>query len=78
MENELENIRQDVIASASYFSNIYAIIDFLIESIGKGDRVESHKLINELIDDIKSLGIENSTVEQKLYDLIKKNKYKND
>ncbi len=43
MENELENIRQDVIAKASYFSNIYAIIDYLIESIGEGDRVKSHK-----------------------------------
>tara|TARA_R100000951_G_C2606307_1_gene169766 strand:- start:359 stop:592 length:234 start_codon:yes stop_codon:yes gene_type:complete len=76
MENELENIRQDVIAKASYFSNIYAIIDFLIESIGDNDKVKSHKLIHELINDIKSLGIENSSVEQKLYDLIKKNKYK--
>jgi|11_taG_2_1085331.scaffolds.fasta_scaffold00104_22 hypothetical protein len=76
MENELENIRQNVIASASYFSNIYAIIDFLIESINEGDIVKSQKLFNELVNDIKSLGIENSSVEQKLYDLIKKNKYK--
>lgn len=74
MKIELENIRQDVISNASYFSNMFAAIDFLKDHLDNNNIEKAKKDLEFILTDIKSLGKENKIIQQKLIDLIKKSK----
>jgi len=75
MANKLEIIRQNIIADTSYFSNMYATIDFLLDAIDKNDLKEAKALVYEIQNDVRSLGKDNRKVQSKLIDLINKNNY---
>lgn len=72
MAEQIENIRQDVIGNASYYSNIWVTIDFIINAIDKNNLKDAKTLVNDLQSDVVSLANNNIKVQMKLVELIKK------
>ena len=72
MAKQIENIRQDIISDTSYYSNMYATLDFIIDAIDKNNLKDAKTLVNEVQNDLQSLANDNGKIQLKLVDLIKK------
>ncbi len=72
MAEQIKNIRQDIIGDASYYSNIWVTIDFIIDAIDKNNLKDAKSLVNDLQNDVVSLANNNKKVQMKLVELIKK------
>ena len=72
MAKQIENIRQDIIVDASYYSNIWATIDLIINAIDKNNLKDAKTLVNDLQSDVVSLANNNKKIQIKLVELIKK------
>ena len=71
---ELENIRQDVISNSSYFSNMFASIDFLKNHLDNNNIEKAKRELQFILKDVISLGKQNKILQQKLIDLNKTSK----
>tara|TARA_R110002051_G_scaffold296832_1_gene363040 strand:+ start:577 stop:813 length:237 start_codon:yes stop_codon:yes gene_type:complete len=71
---ELENIRQDVISNSSYFSNMFASIDFLKNHLDNNNIEKAKTELQFILKDVISLGKQNKILQQKLIDLNKTSK----
>ena len=74
MKIELENIRQDVISNSSYFSNMFASIDFLKNHLDNNNIEKAKRELQFILKDVISLGKQNKILQQKLIDLNKTSK----
>tara|TARA_R110001606_G_scaffold365218_1_gene519983 strand:- start:41 stop:268 length:228 start_codon:yes stop_codon:yes gene_type:complete len=74
MKIELENIRQDVISNSSYFSNMFASIDFLKNHLDNNNIEKAKTELQFILKDVISLGKQNKILQQKLIDLNKTSK----
>ena len=72
MAKQIENIRQDIIVDASYYSNIWVTIDLIINAIDKNNLKDAKTLVNDLQSDVVSLANNNKKIQIKLVELIKK------